>query len=215
MPTQEEIFSISPFSDDEDSGPIPPKNEYGRSVKFSLKGLVDKSPKKSKDYGKKSYNKNYGKKKGYQMSLISKPGEGHSDARSMVCSPAGNKDEDVHPYRSGERDIYPHPIAGSLTEGVCSINQAMKHKFIDEVGVGDENKTSRIIQLKSNKPQGEDSGKQASKSKSAKGPKLVIHLGARNKNVAGSPRSDASQREGMFHLLKSFNLKFKILMVLC
>ncbi|XP_017224021.1 uncharacterized protein LOC108200403 isoform X2 [Daucus carota subsp. sativus] len=44
LPTQEEIFSISPFSDDEDSGPIAPKNEYGRSVKFSLKRLVDKSP---------------------------------------------------------------------------------------------------------------------------------------------------------------------------
>ena len=44
LPTQEEIFSISPFSDDEDSSPIAPKSEYGRSVKFSLKRLVDKSP---------------------------------------------------------------------------------------------------------------------------------------------------------------------------
>lgn len=198
LPTQEEIFSISPFSDDEDSGPIAPKNEYGRSVKFSLKGLVDKSPKKSKDYGKKSYNKNYGKKKGYQMSLIGKHGEGHSDARSIVCNLADNKDENVHPYRSGDHDLYPHPIAGGLTEGVCSINQAMKHKHIDEVGASDENKALRVIQLKSNKAQGEDSGKQASKSKSTKGPKLVIHLGARNKNITGSPRSDASsaQREG-------------------
>ncbi|KAK1401175.1 histone-lysine N-methyltransferase 2D [Heracleum sosnowskyi] len=150
LPTQEEIFTISPFSDDEDSGPIAPKNEYGRSVKFSLKGLAD------------------------------------------------NKDEDVHPYRSGERDLYPVPISGGLTEGVCSINQAMKHKHLDEVGASDENKALRVIQLKSNKPQGEDSGKQANKSKSTKGPKLVIHLGARNKNVIGSPRSDASsaQREG-------------------
>ncbi|WOH14673.1 hypothetical protein DCAR_0934193 [Daucus carota subsp. sativus] len=198
LPTQEEIFSISPFSDDEDSGPIAPKNEYGRSVKFSLKGLVDKSPKKNKDHGKKASNKNLGKKKGYQMSLTSKHGEGHSDARSMVCSLADDKDEDLQPYRSGERNLCPHPIAGNLTEGVCSTNQAMKHKFVDEVGASDENKALRIIQLKSNKPQGGDSGKQASKSKSTKGPKLVIHLGARNKNAAVSPRSDASsaQREG-------------------
>ncbi|VFQ64163.1 unnamed protein product [Cuscuta campestris] len=60
LPSQEEIFSISPYSDVEDS-PIVSKNEFGRSLKFSLKGLAEKSPMKSKDYGKKSSNKKYGK----------------------------------------------------------------------------------------------------------------------------------------------------------
>lgn len=63
LPTQEEIFSISPYSDDEENGPAVVKNEFGRSLKLSLKGLADKVPKKSKDYGKKSLNKKYAKEK--------------------------------------------------------------------------------------------------------------------------------------------------------
>ncbi|GKF80744.1 hypothetical protein Tco_0239346, partial [Tanacetum coccineum] len=35
-------------------------------------------------------------------------------------------------------------------------------------------------------------GKEAVKSNNTKGPKVVIHLGARNKNVANSLRFDAS-----------------------
>ncbi|EPS66312.1 hypothetical protein M569_08464, partial [Genlisea aurea] len=46
LPTQEEIFDVSPFSDDEDNnGPSPgpvSKIEYGRSLKLSLKGLSEK-----------------------------------------------------------------------------------------------------------------------------------------------------------------------------
>lgn len=202
LPTQEEIFSISPFSDDEENSPIVSKNEYGRTLKFSLKGLVDKSPKKSKDYGKKSSNKKYSKKKGYQKSIVSKTEAQHnfdglSDAQSMGYSTGDNKDEDMHPHRSGGLDIYPYPVAGSLTEGVGSINHAVvvKHKSIEEVTASNENRTLRTVQLKSNIPQGVDNmdtGKHVSKSKSTTGPKLVIHLGARNRNLTSSPRSDAS-----------------------
>lgn len=207
LPTQEEIFSISPYSDDEENGPITSRNEYARSLKFSLKGLVDNSPKKSKEYGKKSSNKKYGKKKVHQTSLISKTEahqsiEGHSDAQSVGYSTGDNKDEDMQPRRIAP-DFLPHPVVGTLTEGVCSINQAgvLKHKFIDEVTAGNENRTSRTVRIKNNRPQGldigEDIGKSTSKSKTTKGPKLVIHLGARNRNATNSPKSDASscQRE--------------------
>ncbi|KAL7204405.1 hypothetical protein ACSBR2_017472 [Camellia fascicularis] len=201
LPTQEEIFSISPYSDDEESGPIMLKNEYGRSLKFSLKGIVDKSPKKTKEYGKKSSNKKYAKKKGYHSSLISKSEahnnfEGHRDPPSFGYSGIDDKNDDMQSHRS---EPFSSPVAGSLSEGICSINQAavLKHSFIDEVTVGNANTKSRMVQINS-KPQGfgsgGDAGKDASKSKATntKGPKLVIHLGARNRNLASSPRSDAS-----------------------
>ncbi|XP_057511206.1 uncharacterized protein LOC130793510 isoform X2 [Actinidia eriantha] len=188
LPTQEEIFSISPYSDDEESGPVILKNEYGRSLKFSLKGLVDKSPKKTKEYGKKYSNKK-SVKKVYQP--------------SFGCSRGDDKNDDMQSQRSGEH--FTSPVAGSLSEGICSINQAgvFKHKFIDEVTVGNENVKSRVVQIKNSKPHdlgvGDGTAKDASKSKTTntKGPKLVIHLGARNRNVNSPPRSDASsyQRE--------------------
>lgn len=183
LPVEEEIFSISPFSDDEDSGPVV-KNEHSRSLKFSLKGLVDKSPKKSKEYGKNSSYKKSGKKKGQQLSLTGQ-NETHPDGAGYV------KNEELQAY--GELDSFSSPV-GSLTEGICSINQAgvIKHKFIDEVT---GNKGKRTVQIKGSKPQrldGDDIGIQTSMPKTSKGPKLVIHLGSRNKNVAGSPKSDAS-----------------------
>ncbi|KAK9283559.1 hypothetical protein L1049_011807 [Liquidambar formosana] len=210
LPTQEEIFSISPYSDDEENGPIILKNEFGRSLKFSLKGLVDKSPKKSKEYGKKSSNKKHVKKKEYQTSLISKTElhqgfEGNHDAQSIGFSLDDGKNDDIQSHRSEAPDIFSSPVAGSLShiEGICSINQpgVVKHKFVDEVSMSNEDRKPRVVQIKSSKPHsmdiGEDSGKHASKSKTMKGTKLVIHLGGRNKNVTNSPRSDASscQRE--------------------
>ncbi|XP_019159580.1 PREDICTED: uncharacterized protein LOC109156171 isoform X1 [Ipomoea nil] len=173
LPSQEEIFSISPFSDDEDSGGPPVTKN---SIKFSLKGLAEKSPKKGKESGKKSSNKKPSKKKG----------EGHSNGGDI-------KNEDIQTYINGDRDGFPSPIAG-MEEGLCSINRAgvVKHKFIDEVN---GNRTSRTVQIKGHNHQsfgGEDVRTQTTMSKTTKGPKLVIHLGGRNKNIPGSPKSDAS-----------------------
>ncbi|XP_059311581.1 uncharacterized protein LOC132063154 [Lycium ferocissimum] len=185
LPVEDEIFSISPFSDDEDSAPVV-KNEHSRSLKFSLRGLVDKSPKKSKEYGKKSSYKKSGKKKG-----LTGQNEAHPEAPSGGYSAGDVKNEELQ--GCGELDSFSSPV-GSLTEGICSINQAgvTKHKFIDEVT---GNKGKRTVQMKSSKPQrldGDAVGIQPSMPKTSKGPKLVIHLGSRNKNIAGSPKSDAS-----------------------
>ncbi|KDP43490.1 hypothetical protein JCGZ_16777 [Jatropha curcas] len=188
LPTQEDIFSISPYSDDEENGSVMVKNEFGRSLKLSLKGLVDKSPKKSKECGKKSSSKISAKKKGSQASLISKA-EPHEHDIS----------DDAGPYKKGP-NAYSSPVAGivNYADGVCSVNQpgVLKHKFVDEVMVSDGEKTSRIVKIKSNKPHdldsGDDTEKQTNKSKSVKAKKLVINLGARKINVTNSPRSDAS-----------------------
>ncbi|XP_024984459.1 uncharacterized protein LOC112520343 [Cynara cardunculus var. scolymus] len=199
LPTQEEIFSISPYSDEEDDGPAL-KKEYGHSLKFSLKGIVDKSPKKSKEYAKKSANKKHGKEKGFPAPIFGRVEqriEGYSDGQSIGSITGDNKDEDVQSHRNVEPDKLSFPVTGSLTDRMLSVNQAdvLKHKLANEVPAKTERRTfrdkmkdSRSHQL----PTVDDPVKEAVKSKNTKGPKLVIHLGARNKNVASSPRSDAS-----------------------
>ncbi|VFQ92065.1 unnamed protein product [Cuscuta campestris] len=199
LPTQEEIFSISPFSDDDDDSPIVSKNEFGRSLKFSLKGMAEKSPMKSKDYGKKSSNKKYGKNKGHKVSSAGQieshmdfQGR-HSDAPSGGCSAGDVNNDEMKTYRGEEPDS--SPIAGNLTDGICFTNQAgvVKSEYIDMVAANNGNKTS--IQIKGSKHQStsdEDVGAHKSMSKTTKGPKLVIHLGTWNKLVSGSPKSDVS-----------------------
>uniref|UniRef100_A0A2P2JID7 Uncharacterized protein LOC105628719 isoform X1 n=3 Tax=Rhizophora mucronata TaxID=61149 RepID=A0A2P2JID7_RHIMU len=202
LPTQEDIFSISPYSDDEENGPVMLKNEIGRSIKLSLKGLVDKSPKKSKEYGKKSLSKKSAIKKGIQASLINKT-EPYLPEGSHGHSMDDNKSEDTKPHKK-RLDVYSSAVAGIVnnTEGVCSVNQPglLKQKLVDEVMVSNGERTSRIGKINSSKPHELDGGdateKVSSKLKSVKAKKLVINLGPR-KIVTSSPRSDASscQRE--------------------
>lgn len=205
LPIEDEIFSISPFSDDEENAPAVLKNEHGRSLKFSLKGLADKSPKKNKDFGKKSSNKKSGKKKGHMVSLDSEVGahqnlERDGDASSFGFSAVDNNDEQKQSPRSGEPDGYFSPIAGSLTERTCSVNQAgvLKHKFIGEVTATQNNQAPKTVKIKNNKHQGgvsnneDNSGNQTSMSRTTKGPKLVITIGPRTRNLPSSPRSDGS-----------------------
>ncbi|KAL2491605.1 PHD finger family protein [Abeliophyllum distichum] len=177
LPTQEEIFDISPFSDDDEIGSS--KNEYSRSLKLSLKGLGEKSPKKSKEYGKKASKKKYGKKKSPLF------------GRSI-----DDKNEEMQFYE--EPNSLSSPAAGSLAEGISSVNEAgvSKQKLIDEVAASYGERTTRTIKIKSAKSHvlsnKEDVGNNTSMSKAAKGPKLVIHLGGRSRNITSPPRSEAS-----------------------
>ncbi|XP_021852386.1 uncharacterized protein [Spinacia oleracea] len=201
LPTQEEIFSISPFSDDEDDLSAG-KGEHGRA-RFSLKSLADYSPKKTKDYGKKPSSKKYAKKKGYQMSLDGKmevKPEEYSETQ-FFGSRLGNNKEASQPHG---RDLYSSPVSGSCspTDRIFSKEQAvLKHKSIDEVAGNNADRRANVLQIKSKKINdtavSEDVGQVGSKPKTIKGTKLVIHLGGRNKTITDSPRSDSSsyQRE--------------------
>ncbi|KAI7757272.1 hypothetical protein M8C21_019183 [Ambrosia artemisiifolia] len=171
LPTQEEIFAITPYSDDEDDGP-PLKKEYGHSIKFSLKGLVDKSPKKSKENIKKSANKKYTREKGFRTPTFGR--FEHSDAQSIGSITGDNKDEDVQSRRYDE---------ASLTDGVWPVDQpeARKLKLVNVAPVNSDHRISRH-KMKNHEPnQLDDTGVKANKTK------LVIHLGGRNKNVVNSP----------------------------
>ncbi|XP_065872204.1 uncharacterized protein [Euphorbia lathyris] len=200
LPTQEDIFSISPFSDDEDSGPAKPKSEFGRSIKLSLKGLVDKSSKKSKEYGKKSSNKKSATKKASQAYLTNKTELDQHDIQSLGHSLDENNNEDAVSLKNGGENAYSSSVARILnhSDRICSANQpgVLKHKFVDEVMVSDGERTSRIVRIKNHKPHdldsGDDTERNANKFKSVKANKLVINLGARKINVTSSPKSDAS-----------------------
>ncbi|KAI4323419.1 hypothetical protein L6164_023026 [Bauhinia variegata] len=206
LPTQDEIFCISPYSDDEDSGNVKAKSESGRSLKISLKNLSDNSSKKSKDYGKKSSSKKYAQKKDYQTSMTGKTdahqsSEGHSDMKPLH-SLDDDKNDDVQSQRNEGPDVYSSssPAAGSTsqTDGLSHINPPgnLKHKFVGEVMVSDEERKPRVVRIKSNKAQTldseDESGKYGDKTQNVKGKKLVINLGPRKINVTNSPRSDNS-----------------------
>ncbi|XP_043692026.1 uncharacterized protein LOC122642576 [Telopea speciosissima] len=200
LPSQEEIFSISLYSDDEENGPI------GRSLKFSVKGLADKTPKNTKEYGKKSLNRKYVKKKGFRASLIGKT-EAHQsferqqDTQSIECDLDDEKTDQMASQRSGGPDVSASPLARAPfnSKRRLSINQPgiMRPNLTEEVVNNEERApSSRVIQIKSGKSRGSDvmegSVKQVSKTENVKGTKLVIHLGSRNRNVSNSPRSEAS-----------------------
>ncbi|XP_039002984.1 uncharacterized protein LOC120129586 isoform X2 [Hibiscus syriacus] len=188
LPTQEEIFSLSPFSDDEENGPVMLKNEFGRSFKFSLKGIAENSPKKNKESGKKSSSKKYLKKKTNETSLISQ-GE-------LQLSFERNQDIPEAVIQKDEGQDISSPVAG-----ICSTNRLgiLKYKVADEVMVSDEDRKSCVLKIKSSKPhdvdRGGDNGKHDSKSNTVKAKRLVINLGAQKINVTNSPISDASNSQ--------------------
>ncbi|KAK4430817.1 hypothetical protein Salat_0843400 [Sesamum alatum] len=132
-------------------------HEYDRSLKFSLKGLGDKSPRKSKEYGKKSSNKKYGKKKGNETSIIV-----GNDAYQSIASLS--------------------PVAGDFIDDVSAANEAAVSKNRNvEVTTTNATKASRTIKIKSSKSHGlnnrEESGTNSGGSKATQGPELVIHFG--------------------------------------
>lgn len=178
LPTQEEIFDISPFSD-EDSDPALPKNESSRSLKVSLKGWDDKSPKKSKEYGKKSSKKKSGKKKGNETSFTS-----GTDAEKF----GRHADGQLFGYKSGDITNDKIQMSGehaTSSYGAVSDAAISNSKHVDEVMAASGTKTSRAIKIKNNKPQSLTNSEESGMLKTGQGPKLVIHLGGRNRNANG------------------------------
>eukprot|EP00258_Populus_trichocarpa_P048607 XP_024464626.1 uncharacterized protein LOC7467337 isoform X2 [Populus trichocarpa] len=203
LPAQEDIFSISPYSDGDGNGPEALRNDFGHSIKPSLKGIVSKSPKKSKDHGKKLWNKKYSNKKDSYAASISKTVPLQQDIHSCVHDLDDYKNDDTESQAKGGLGRCSSPVPGIVnhTEGTCSIYQpgGLKHKYVNEVMVSDGERTSKVVKIKSNKPRDLDSGydteKHAGKSKSVKAKKLVINLGARKINIT-SPKSDAQSCQG-------------------
>ncbi|KAH9611987.1 hypothetical protein KSS87_007149 [Heliosperma pusillum] len=195
LPTQEEIFSISPFSDDEDNGPT-------RSSKFSYKSLTESSPKKIKDPLKKSQSKKYNKKKGYQTLLSSNTEfklEDHHETHTLGFRGS----EEVGVIHPAGPTLISSPISGNFSSDRIDPKKkqgSLKRKYMDDIPGNNSDRLGSIPPTTNNNNDvsiSEDVEKTASKLKAVKGTKLVIHLGPRNKTITHSPRSDSSryQRE--------------------
>ncbi|KFK38256.1 hypothetical protein AALP_AA3G089500 [Arabis alpina] len=182
LPREEEIFSMFPDSDDDETGPV-----SGRSLKFSVKGLVEKSQKKSKEYGKNSLNKKHSKKSKHTKLVPQQDSEVHQEIESERHRLGGGAKVDNVGFQINERsDVH------SSVAGICSTHEPriVKHKRVDDVMVNDEEKPSRIVRIKCSKPHDSDS-----EEKSVKTKKLVISLGARKINVSDSLKSNIVLRE--------------------
>lgn len=192
LPIQDEIFDISPFSDDEESDPALQKNEYSRSLKFSLKGWNDKSPKKTKEYGKKSSKKKYSKKKENEISFTSgTDGENlgrHPDGQLFRYNIGDNKNEKNQ--FSGEHATSSLD-AGILTEAFSEA-AISNHKHVNKFTVASGMKTNKTIKIKNNRPRSLTNSEDSGMLKTGQSPKLVIHLGGRNRNATSPPTCEAS-----------------------
>ncbi|KAK1305483.1 hypothetical protein QJS10_CPA10g00205 [Acorus calamus] len=196
LPSQEEMFAISPFSDEEGSGPVILKNVNGRSLKFSLKGLGDKTTKGGKEYGKfsknSSSNKKYGKKKFYKVGFVGQSAETNENERHgeqyLDSNFQDKKAKVLQSYKSEGQMFEPGMEKSDDQPGI------LNHSYMKDV-VTNEKRTPMVVQLKTNKRQNlhtkESSAKHATNSEIVKGTKLVIHLGSRNRNVTASPKPEA------------------------
>jgi len=230
LPIDEEIFSISPYSDDDEDGTVMMKNDHRRSLKFSLKGFADKTSKSSKVYVKNSPhslpNKKYAKK-GYQM----QPGniseesyqnnEGQHEAKSPKSSFEDQKNAHTKSWRRDGRGILSSPSCRSPgnDKNKPLVDQDETRSNIREASVNNISKASKV-HIKGSKAEGlhlKEGLKNVAKNETSKGTKLVIHFGAKYRNATASPMSEASSGHkdqdvahpsGMFLLYTSLHLNF-------
>ncbi|KAJ6810775.1 uncharacterized protein M6B38_104600 [Iris pallida] len=201
LPSQEDISSVTPDSDNGKCGPVVLKNDYGKSLKFSVKT--------SKEYGKSmsnnvSPNKNTNKK-AYHIKFVTRPegsyqnSENQKEKRSFDSSSRDQKPNDMMiPYKNHGQESLLSSASRSLENGLKSgVYQSGRNKHGPTKEVG-ENIVERLSTVKTevNKVQSlhfkECAAKIASKNEMVKGKKLVIHLGFRSRNVSSSPRSETS-----------------------
>ncbi|KAJ0966302.1 hypothetical protein J5N97_027440 [Dioscorea zingiberensis] len=202
LPSQEEIFSISPLSDDEETGPVVLKNDHARSLKFSFKGLTDSSTKSLKEYGKNSPSNSCSNKysKEVQLQSVGKH-EGlyqNVDSENGTSTVESLRDRVVDLISCGNKsEMFSSPLT------ITSVNGSMRSNKKNAGMVQVTNNIVKVpkIQIKGRKSQAihivEDDEKIASKSEIVKGTKLVIHLGGKNRNITCSPVSEhlSSQQE--------------------
>lgn len=213
LPIEEETFSSVAYSEDESNGPVVHRNAHGRFLKFSVKGLTDKSTKSFKDSGKNSMkilpsNKKSVKKKEWHIKFVSKS-DGLSqnpEVQNEDISMNNNLNNPVHDdqksFRVDGQESFSSPSTGIACDATTNFSKVQmgsnNHICGNEV---QGNPSDMVIKMQSKHLSEshfkECAGKSLSKSETMKGTKLVIHIGGRNRNVTSSPMSESSscQRE--------------------
>ncbi|XP_078430011.1 uncharacterized protein LOC144702023 isoform X2 [Wolffia australiana] len=184
LPYQEDIFSISPFSDDEESGQVAMKSNLGRSLKFSVKGLTEKLTDNVKEQSKKtakisSSSKKNSKKKTYQLKIVHK-------------SEDSNEVKPVEDVQERKKDQEKHPLHLTISLGRAKEKSPAEEQGKENQRIKQDSVTNSNHDNSKSQPTTERSVKVEPKSEPVKGPKLVIHFGSRSKNLTNSPISEAS-----------------------
>ena len=204
LPVQDNILSVSPFSDDEESSQALVKSNHGRPLKFSVKGLTEKMTDYVKEQGKKalkssSSSKKNSKKKNYQLKFVHKPEEKHQDVEKQkeVKSADDNRanEKTIDSKSIGVKGQENHPLHLTISLGrkreKSSADEEERESQRTKKDSLANNTPDKVPKIKSH-PTGERPAKVESKSEPVKGPKLVIHFGSKSKNVTSSPTSEVS-----------------------
>ncbi|XP_073005293.1 uncharacterized protein [Typha latifolia] len=197
LPFQEEIFSICPYSDDEESDSVIMKNEHEKPLKLPLKAFINNVNKKSKEDRKSLSQKSSSKKKVYEFAAeVEMPDQTiatQDTMRSLDSSFGDQKFNDMKQLRS-----HGHKILSSSSKRIPSNNTGKS--VVDKL----ENDSLNVKEVAHNshkvsqgsKPHDshvkDSAGRSSSKSESAKGTKLVIHIGRKDKNTTSSSHSETS-----------------------
>ncbi|XP_064987384.1 uncharacterized protein LOC135626188 isoform X2 [Musa acuminata AAA Group] len=153
LPSHEVTYSISPYSGDEQSGPIILKNDNNKPLKFSLKGISDKSS----EYGNTTSNKKQVKKKGYWIKLVGKTEEAYpeldkqDETRSLECAKMVNANvmrtpkhgvKEKTKVKIGKVYVKPQKSNGNVTDE-CDLNATdLSVERMNEANFAAENDTT-------------------------------------------------------------------------
>lgn len=216
LPSQEEYCSISSYSDDEVDETTMVKSDYGRSIKFSLKGSTYNAINNAIGVGKKApkspTSKKSIKKKGYPLQESGK-----------IEKPFENMEryDAAHTLETSVVDSKPNNTMQCKTSGSGTKIKFTNQKRNTEVLLNKHNEASHI--QSKDTPHGlypqEITGKHEGKNESVKAPKLVFHFGGKNRKLNSSSMSDASSCQkdqekansnGMQYAPETFNLNYTI-----
>ncbi|URD79701.1 PHD [Musa troglodytarum] len=217
LPSHEVAYSISPYSGDEQSGPIILKHDNNKPLKFSLKGISDKSS----EYGNTTSNKKQVKKKGYRIKLVGKREEAYpelgkqDEARSLESS---YRDQNIDEMTSFRPDG-PDTLSSSTARDP---NASVVKSCTNQLGTFDQSMTKEPassnadmipkVKIKNSKLQSlhfkECADKSANKIETTRSTKLVIHIGSINRNASSSPKSETSSCHKDQDLVNCFGMHF-------
>ncbi|XP_020104510.1 uncharacterized protein LOC109721355 [Ananas comosus] len=215
LPPEDEFYSGSPFSDDGQGGPLILKNETGKTLKFSVKGISDKSSNNFMEYGNginrnSASTKRHTKRKGYMTQLVGEQEEIYlerrHEARLLGSNLRDQRIDDRELDRNAKSDVI--SFSGNRSSNRKDVKPSYDPLGGKNVGIVEDkvNPASTVPKVKikgaklpSLKIKGYSTNN-VSNSETGRGTKLVIHIGSRNKNVSGSPRSETSscQRDQEF-----------------
>ncbi|KAL5205890.1 hypothetical protein ABZP36_034099 [Zizania latifolia] len=201
LPSLEDVSPSYPNSDDERLGAHVMKNDGKNKLKFSFKSNSSKAALDSSEQEKNAIkstgsNKKHSKKKGNQNNkTVCDQDEVFLEKRNEAKSLSSLGDQTANVTR--DKSSFKNDADVFLLSSTRSVEKDLKSSSVKAAA----NNADMIpkVKIKGSKVPSlhfKDVGEEnAAKSDTAKGTKLVIHLGSRHKSRSGSPRSEMSNSQ--------------------